>query len=201
MSHTSFRHLSPSVSLSNTYSIPSYSDTYPNLPPVWPVASKKSPNVNKNYSKMISLEKLKILTPLQKLPQNVGDLGKLIVAQSPINRPIWSHCLPPSSKSFWKQSSILLAHSQVCPLWSLLFKIKAFLSRWNVSTKSYFPSQNDVDVDDAAVADSLVRRSWLQLDLESPCGDDKRSRKQFLLRPKAISHLLLLPPFVLSSQK
>ena len=29
---------------------------------------------------MISLEKLKILTPLQKLPKNVGDLGKLIVA-------------------------------------------------------------------------------------------------------------------------
>ena len=30
---------------------------------------------------MISLEKLKILTPLQKLPRNVGDLGKLIVAK------------------------------------------------------------------------------------------------------------------------
>ena len=30
---------------------------------------------------MISLEKLKILTPLQKLPNNVGDLGKLIVAR------------------------------------------------------------------------------------------------------------------------
>ena len=29
---------------------------------------------------MISLEKLKILTPLQKLPKNVGDLGKPIVA-------------------------------------------------------------------------------------------------------------------------
>ena len=29
---------------------------------------------------MISLEKIKILTPLQKLPKNVGDLGKLIVA-------------------------------------------------------------------------------------------------------------------------
>ena len=29
---------------------------------------------------MISLEKLKDLTPLQKLPKNVGDLGKLIVA-------------------------------------------------------------------------------------------------------------------------
>ena len=29
---------------------------------------------------MISVEKLKILTPLQKLPKNVGDLGKKIVA-------------------------------------------------------------------------------------------------------------------------
>ena len=28
---------------------------------------------------MISLEKLKILTTLQKWPKNVGDLGKLIV--------------------------------------------------------------------------------------------------------------------------
>ena len=30
---------------------------------------------------MISLEKLKILTPLQKTPKNVGDLGKIIVAK------------------------------------------------------------------------------------------------------------------------
>ena len=30
---------------------------------------------------MISLEKFKILTPLQKLPKNVGDLGKLIIAE------------------------------------------------------------------------------------------------------------------------
>ena len=29
---------------------------------------------------MISLEKLKILTPTQKLPKTVGDLGKFIVA-------------------------------------------------------------------------------------------------------------------------
>ena len=29
---------------------------------------------------MISLEKLKILTPLQELPKNVEDLGKLIDA-------------------------------------------------------------------------------------------------------------------------
>ena len=30
---------------------------------------------------MISLEKLKILTPLQNFPKNVRDLGKLIVAK------------------------------------------------------------------------------------------------------------------------
>ena len=30
---------------------------------------------------MISLEKWYILTPFQKLPNNVGDLGKLIVAK------------------------------------------------------------------------------------------------------------------------
>ena len=46
---------------------------------VWPV--KSHPNVYKSCPKMISLEKLKILTPLQKLLKNVGDLGKLIVAK------------------------------------------------------------------------------------------------------------------------
>ena len=30
---------------------------------------------------MISQEKSQILTPLQKLPKNVGDLGKLIAAK------------------------------------------------------------------------------------------------------------------------
>ena len=35
----------------------------------------------KSCTKMTALEKWKILTPLQKLPKNVGDLGKLIVAK------------------------------------------------------------------------------------------------------------------------
>ena len=58
----------------------------------------KLPNVYKNCPKMISLEKWYILTPLQKMPKNVGDLGKLIVAEAlkscpkSKNRPIWSHC-------------------------------------------------------------------------------------------------------------
>ena len=41
----------------------------------------KSPNVYKSYPKIMSLEKLDILTPFQKLPKYVGDLGKLIVAK------------------------------------------------------------------------------------------------------------------------
>ena len=39
------------------------------------MTSKKLPNVYKSCPNMISLEKLKILTPLQKLPKNVGDLA------------------------------------------------------------------------------------------------------------------------------
>ena len=42
------------------------------------VTSKKSPNVCESCPKMILIEKLKILTTLQKLPKNVEDLGKLI---------------------------------------------------------------------------------------------------------------------------
>ena len=45
------------------------------------VAGKKSPNVYKSRPKMISIEKLKILTPLRKLPKNVGNLGKIIFAK------------------------------------------------------------------------------------------------------------------------
>ena len=41
---------------------------------------KKSPNVYKSCLKMISLEKLKTFTPLQKLPKNVVALSKLLVA-------------------------------------------------------------------------------------------------------------------------
>ena len=36
---------------------------------------------------MISLEKLKLLKPLQKMYKNVGDLGKLIVAKGIKNLP------------------------------------------------------------------------------------------------------------------
>ena len=39
------------------------------------------PNVNKSCLNKISLQKLKILTPVQKLPKNVGYLGKNNVAK------------------------------------------------------------------------------------------------------------------------
>ena len=78
------------------------------------VTSKKLQNVYKSCPKMISLIKLKILTPLQKLPKNVGDLGNSIlakgfekVAQSPINHPIWSHWSWPPFRlfsAFFKQT-------------------------------------------------------------------------------------------------
>ena len=44
------------------------------------MTSKKSPNVYKSCPKMISLIKRKIFITLQKLPKNVGDLGKILVA-------------------------------------------------------------------------------------------------------------------------
>ena len=42
---------------------------------MWPVKSRQMPI---KLSKMISLEKWKILKRLQKLPKNVDDLGKII---------------------------------------------------------------------------------------------------------------------------
>ena len=45
------------------------------------VTRRKSPNVYKSCTKMISLEKWNILTYLQNSPKNVGDLVKLIVAK------------------------------------------------------------------------------------------------------------------------
>ena len=51
------------------------------------VTRKKLPNVYKSCPNMISLEKCLILTPLQKLPKNVGDFGKVIVAKGFKNLP------------------------------------------------------------------------------------------------------------------
>ena len=46
------------------------------------VTRYKLPNVYKSCPKVNSQEKWMILTPLQKLANNVGDLGKIIVATS-----------------------------------------------------------------------------------------------------------------------
>ena len=51
------------------------------------VTSKKLSKVYKSCPKTVSLEKLKMLTTLQKLPKNVGDLGKLIVVTGFENLP------------------------------------------------------------------------------------------------------------------
>ena len=51
---------------------------------------------------MISLEKWMILTPLQKLPNNMGNLGKIIVAAS-------FELLPK-----WKKSPNLVTFGSVC---------------------------------------------------------------------------------------
>ena len=45
-----------------------------------------------------------MLTPLQKLPENVGDLA-LKSCQSPINRPIWSHCMEAIWNFAWHEWS------------------------------------------------------------------------------------------------
>ena len=51
------------------------------------VPGKKLPSIYKSCPKMVSLEKLNMLTTLQKLPKNVGDLGKLIVVTGFENLP------------------------------------------------------------------------------------------------------------------
>ena len=81
---------------------------------------------------MISLENLKILTPSQKLPQNVGDMGKLIVAkgfkklpQSPINCPIWSHWSRPT----WPGQNQEVKQALACGS-QVLIPIKKFLCKF-----------------------------------------------------------------------
>ena len=63
------------------------------------VTRKKSTNVYKRCPNIISIEKWQILTPLQKLPKNVGDLGKLIVAKGFKNLAKGFKTFPKSNKS------------------------------------------------------------------------------------------------------
>ena len=56
---------------------------------------------------MISLEKLKILTPLQKLLKNVGDMGKLIVAKGYEQVPKVQKTVPTSNVIVFSLSNAL----------------------------------------------------------------------------------------------
>ena len=97
------------------------------------VTRKKSPNVNKSCPKMISVEKLKILTSFQKLPQNVRDLGKLIVAKC-------CKTCPKSNKSpnlVTLPSTYYLSHTgQVCD--------SSNLCQQNKSTQNVNPEGREV---------------------------------------------------------
>ena len=46
---------------------------------------------------------MKYFDNFTKMPKNVGDLSKIIVAQSAINRPIWSHWSLARTKIKWKK--------------------------------------------------------------------------------------------------
>ena len=84
---------------------------------------------------MISLEKWEILTPLQKLPKNVGDLAKLIVAKGikwlPKVRKIaqsghTGHLLLWGFRSFRK--TILEKKVKMAPVFAHFIKRRAVLS-------------------------------------------------------------------------
>ena len=56
----------------------------PTVQLVWNVAisvTRKNPQMSIKLPKNDFTRKIKILTPLQKLPKNVGDLGELIVTK------------------------------------------------------------------------------------------------------------------------
>ena len=99
-----------------------------------------------------------ILTPLQKLPKNVEDLGKLIVAKGlkklpkvKKNRPIWSHCFYGSR--WWPYSidtihMLILSGIKLC-IYSLLliwwpsFLIFFFEPRFVCWLRRIFDGRND----------------------------------------------------------
>ena len=67
---------------------------------------------------MISLEKLKILTPLQKLPKNVGDLDKLIVAQGFKKLPK-EQKIARSGHTGKEQQFTAKIINDICPYWCI----------------------------------------------------------------------------------
>ena len=96
---------------------------------------------------MISLEKWEILTPLQKLPKNVGDLGKLVAAKGFKNVPTvqeiaqsghteHNHCSAQprdTSSCFWSQrleratGSRKLINNNFLLSWNAIEAITTFL--------------------------------------------------------------------------
>ena len=104
------------------------------------VTGKKSPNVYKSCPKMILLEKWKILTPLQcgQFGQNNCCHWLWKVAQSAINRPIWSHSVRATCKFKVAASSsdIELFKLKSFHLFGITFEID-FLLKW-LSNNNYF---------------------------------------------------------------
>ena len=119
---------------------------------------------------MISLEKLKILVPLQKLPKNVEDMGKLIVAKalkschSPINRPIWSH---------WSQLNIVwTANSRHCfALWPLMSSIFLGVTRaYNENSRLGISVTRDPQFSGLVIIDSYKHNISLFFQLSVKCN-------------------------------
>ena len=81
---------------------------------------------------MISLEKCNIFTPLQNLPKNVGDLGKLIVAKG--FKKLTKSNKSPNLDSKVTFESIKHASSFLC--FSILGKIFCCVQLWLI--KSFF---------------------------------------------------------------
>ena len=104
------------------------------------MTSKKSPNVYKSCPKMTSLQKLKILTPLQKLLKNgqIDCCQRLWkVTQSPINRPIWSHWLV--CASFWQVSfEQLQRHANYLPTSAHIFHQNLEILLWSNDFQASF---------------------------------------------------------------
>ena len=103
------------------------------------VTSKKSPNVYKSCPKRVLLVKWKILTNLQKLPKMYWQFGQnncyhwlWKVAQSVINRPIWSHWMQA------KQSKAKVVQEEDASRWIIS---STFCEKWISEWKKYEPQK------------------------------------------------------------
>ena len=93
---------------------------------------------------MTSLEKLKILTPFQKLAKNVGDLGKLMLPKALKSCPIWS--LARQTKITFRFSARVMTVAMVTGDLNLIlsFSISVFLNFAVIATICYFDRHGDV---------------------------------------------------------